>query len=494
MNWQEEYKRKLRTPEEAAKLIKSGERIAIGGSTDQPKIMQDALFARRDELSNVYIMITPLLTHPCWLQPGYEDSFNVALGGWTGPLGRALILEKRGEGLIPNSYYGTFMKSGERPGESKHTDFDWFMMKVSPPDERGVVSLGAFRWMKKELARKSKRIIAEVDTSQYWVHGDSTMSISEIDYFVEYTDPLTTMSGVDEALASVADEATRKQIRALAEQAVPYAKAVLVPAMIVAPELVMGTAESVLGLKAPEGTEAIAWHVAELIRDGDTIQLGEGAPSGYFGRMGIFDNKHNLGIHSEIGCRGVGRLIEGGVITGKYKAVHPGKSIFQGLDAIGPEELEYCVRNPDVEVYGVEHVADVRVISAHDNFVSMNNGLAVDLTGQICFESIFGGIPMQGPGGQPDFHIGAFYSKGGRAITALYSSAAGGTMSRIVPQFEAGTVVSVPRSHADYVVTEWGVAKLIGKSFRERAEELISIAHPEFRAELRKEAQKLFWP
>jgi len=158
MNWQEEYKRKLRTPEEAAKLIKSGERIAIGGSTDQPKIMQDALFARRDELSNVYIMITPLLTHPCWLQPGYEDSFNVALGGWTGPLGRALILEKRGEGLIPNSYYGTFMKSGERPGESKHTDFDWFMMKVSPPDERGVVSLGAFRWMKKELARKSKRI------------------------------------------------------------------------------------------------------------------------------------------------------------------------------------------------------------------------------------------------------------------------------------------------------------------------------------------------
>ena len=494
MDWQAEYKSKLRTAEEAAKLIKSGDRVAIGASTDQPKIMQEALFARRDELRNVEVQITPLLTHTCWLQPGYEDSFNVAMGGWTGPLGRPLILEKRGDGLIPNSYYGTFIKGGERLGESKHVDFDWFIMKVSPPNEQGVVSLGAFLWMKRALAKRSKSIIAEVDTSQYWVHGDTTMSVSDIDYFVEYTDPLATMSGVEEALASVEDEAMRQQIRAIATEAVPYARSMLVPALIVAPQMVMGTAESVLGLKAPEGTEAIAGHVAVLIRDGDTIQLGEGAPSGYFGRIGIFDNKHDLGVHSEIGCRGVGRLIQGGVITGKYKTVHPGKSIFQGLDAIGPEELEYCVGNPNVEVYGVEHVADVRIISALDNFVSMNNALSVDLTGQICFESILGGIPMQGPGGQPDFHIGAFYSKGGRAISALYSTAVDGTVSRIVPQFEEGTVVSVPRSHADYIVTEYGVAKLIGKSFRERAEELISIAHPDFRAELRKEAKKLFWP
>jgi len=494
MDWREEYRMKLRTAEEAARLIKSGERVAIGGSTDQPRIMQEALFARRDELKNVEVMITPMLTNTLWLQPGYDDSFNVALGGWTGPLGRPLILEKRGDGLIPNSYYGTFIKSGERPAESKHTDFDWFLMKVSPPNEQGVVSVGAFRWMKKELAKKSKMIIAEVDSSQYWVHGDTTMSVSEIDCFVEYTDPLTTMSGVEEALASVDDEAMRQQIRALAEQAVPYARAILVPALIAAPQLVMGLAESALGLKAPEGTEAIAGHVAELIRDGDTIQLGEGAPSGYFGRMGIFDNKHDLGVHSEIGCRGLGKLIEGGVITGRYKTVHPGKAIFQGLDAIGPEELEYCVENPDVEVYGVEHVADVKLISALDNFVSMNNALSVDLTGQICFESIFGGIPMHGPGGQPDFHMGAFYSKGGRAISVLYSTAADGSMSRIVPQFDVGTVVSIPRSHADYIVTEFGVAKLVGKSFRERAEELISIAHPDFRAELRKEAQKLFWP
>jgi len=152
------------------------------------------------------------------------------------------------------------------------------------------------------------------------------------------------------------------------------------------------------------------------------------------------------------------------------------------------------VENPKIEVHGLDHVSDVKLIAANDNFVSINNALSVDLTGQISFETIFGGIPMQGPGGQPDFHLGAFFSKGGRPITVLYSTAENGAISRIVPQFEPGTVVSIGRAHACYVVTEYGIAKLIGKSLRERAEELIAVAHPDFRAELRQEAQKLFYP
>jgi 4-hydroxybutyrate CoA-transferase len=130
----------------------------------------------------------------------------------------------------------------------------------------------------------------------------------------------------------------------------------------------------------------------------------------------------------------------------------------------------------------------------NDNMVSIQNGISVDLTGQINAETIFGGLPLNGPGGQPPSHIGALYSKGGRAITVMRATAVGGTVSCIVPQFEPGTVATVPRQYADYMVTEFGIAKLMGKSLRERAEELISIAHPDFRAELRKEAQKLFWP
>jgi 4-hydroxybutyrate CoA-transferase len=130
----------------------------------------------------------------------------------------------------------------------------------------------------------------------------------------------------------------------------------------------------------------------------------------------------------------------------------------------------------------------------HDNMVAINNALSVDLTGQINAEVIFGAVLINGPGGQPDSHMGALLSKGGRAITVMRSTVMGGTVSTIVPHFESGTVVTVGRQYADYIVTEYGIAKLMNKNFRERANELISVAHPDFRAELGKEAQQLFWP
>jgi len=492
LDWQDEYKRKLTTADDAAKLVQSGDRVAIGGSTDQPRMMQDAIFARRGELRNVDVVITPMLTHPCWLQPNYDDSFQVTIAGWSGPFGRPLLLEKRGYGLVPNTYHGIFVKGPEKPEESRHTEMDVFVMKVSPPNEQGLLSLGGYRWMKKEIAKRSKIVIGEVDTNQQWFCGDTTIPVSEIDHFVEYTDPMSTMAGIEEAMAATdLDEEAKSKFRQVAEMTLPYARSLFMPLLIQYPAQFMSLADEILGGPPPD-TQTISDYVSSLIRDGDTVQLGTGTPAGYFGQLGCFDKKHDLGVHTEVACRGLVDLIQSGVITGERKTVHPNKGIFQGLDGITPEETEYCVENPKIEVHGLEHVSDVKLIAANDNFVSMNNALSVDLTGQICFETVFGGIPMQGPGGQPDFHLGAFFSKGGRPITVLYSTVGNGDISRIVPQFEPGTVVSVGRAHACYVVTEYGIAKLIGKSLRERAEELIAIAHPDFRAELTKAAKELF--
>lgn len=347
--------------------------------------------------------------------------------------------------------------------------------------------------MKKEIAQNSKLIIGEVDENQQWFCGDTTMHISEIDYFVEYTNPMTTMDGIEQAMTDAGlDDEVRSKLRQVAEMTLPYARALWMPMMIDMPEQFLPFAEQMLA-DPPEATQAISDNVSSLIKDGDTIQLGQGTPAGYFAELGCFDNKLDLGVHTEVACRGLVDLVQGGVFSGKHKTVHQGKAILQGLDGINPEETKYCVENPEFELYGVSHVSDPKLVAAHDNFVSINNALSVDLTGQICFETIFNGIPMQGPGGQPDFHLGSYMSKGGRPITTLYSTAADGDISRIVPQFDQGAVVSVGRAHACYIVTEYGIARLIGKTFKERAQELIRVAHPDFRDELRSEAKSLFW-
>ena len=187
-------------------------------------------------------------------------------------------------------------------------------------------------------------------------------------------------------------------------------------------------------------------------------------------------------------------MVKEGRFTGKYKNIHRKKAVFNSFAGMSPEETMYAAENPKVELYSARYVDDPRVVAMHDNMVAINNGISVDLTGQINAEIVFGGMLLGGPGGQPDFHIGALLSKGGRAITVMRSAVLGGTVSTIVSQFEPGTVATVGRQYADYIVTEYGIAKLMNKNFRERAEELIAIAHPDFRAELRKESKRLFWP
>jgi 4-hydroxybutyrate CoA-transferase len=292
-------------------------------------------------------------------------------------------------------------------------------------------------------------VIAEINKSFIHTSGDNSIHISEIDYFVE---PVAT-----ERKAGSTDQLGRKAIE-------------------------IGKEEN-----------SIAELVGSLIKDGDTLQIGVGsAAECVAGVKGILDKKVDLGWHSETSPKGIIKLAREGVITGKRKTINTGKVVAIALGG-SEEDMKFVDRNPMFELYDAEYVLDPRVVSANDRFVGINAAVAVDLTGQIAAESV-GPAILSGPGGQLTFAIGAQLSKGGRFITTMQSTARGGKVSRIVPMLKEGSMVTVPRTLADIVVTEFGRAQLRGKTHRERALELIAVAHPDFRAELRKQAQELFWP
>ncbi|MDP2953018.1 MAG: acetyl-CoA hydrolase/transferase C-terminal domain-containing protein, partial [Chloroflexota bacterium] len=243
----------------------------------------------------------------------------------------------------------------------------------------------------------------------------------------------------------------------------------------------------------PRHVKPIAEHVSALIRNGDTLQLGTGGTSEALVRAGLLEGKEDIGWHSEVTPGGIVRLVKEGVVTGRYKTIDRGKAVAAALGGGTQEEMAFVHLNPLFELRDVEYTHHPRVIGSLDNMVAINNALAVDLTGQVAAESL-GPQMYSGAGGLLAFAIGATLSREGKFITTLPATARGGTLSTIVPCLEEGSVVTVPRVLTDIVATEYGVAKLKGKTQRERAEALISIAHPDFRAELRREAQKLLWP
>ncbi len=370
------------------------------------------------------------------------------------------------------------------------------MCVVSPPDRNGFCSFGFALWDKRNYAQRAKVVVAEVDENQIRTYGSNYIHVSEIDYFVEHTPKLIR----DEDITGLVGGIEPKGLRDAAEKAFrimdPNQRATWASWILSAEkESDMMAVSRILGLvEPPEEAKRIGEYVSTLVKDGDCIQIGIGSPAGFFPSLGVFDDKVDLGVHSEMIARGIPRLMETGVITGKRKNVNKGKMIVTGLTGASWDELQYFHQNPLVEVYDAQDVVNVVKIAANDNQVSMNNALSIDLTGQINVETILGSRIWNGPGGQPELHIGAMHSKGGRAITLLNSTAMRGTVSRIVPQLDEGATVTIPRYWADYVVTEYGIARLYGKNFRERANELIAIAHPNFRAELKKAAQKLFYP
>ena len=236
-----------------------------------------------------------------------------------------------------------------------------------------------------------------------------------------------------------------------------------------------------------EVQQKIAQNVASLIRDGDTIQLGIGGLPNAMADA-LMDKK-DLGVHTEMFSDAMGKLMEAGVINNYRKNMHPGQSIC--AFAWGSKDFcKYIDRNPLIRVLPVSYVNDPFVIAQNDHMVSVNSALQMDLTGQVCSESL-GFQQFSGTGGAFDFAYGAFHSKGGRGILALASTAKGGTVSRIQPGLTPGSVVSISRNIVDYVVTEYGIAHLRGKTVRQRRDALIAIAHPDFRQQLREEADKL---
>ncbi len=438
MGWQEEYERKVVSAEEAVKVIKSGDQVAFAYGLE-PLDLAMALIGRSAELNLKVLVPAPGRDFP-WYEPGWEEIFQVTVG-YILPVARKMMEEKRGDYLVSGLLWA------ENPAVRESVDV--LLIQLSPPDQHGNCSFGASLWDKKKAVRATQLVLAEVNDNLIRTSGDNFVHVSEIDYFVKHT-PTGRPPG----------------------------------------------AQDILGRKTAgpgEMEKTIAQYIATLIQDGDTLEVGVGGTAVWILILGVLEKKNDLGWHSENCPRGTATLIKNGVITGTRKTLNKNKAVATACGGGTKEEMDFFHMNPLLELHGSNYVLDPRIIGSHDNMVAMNSALAVDLTGQISAESL-GPLMISGTGGQLAFAIGAYLSKGGRNITVLPSTAKGGSRSRIVPQFELGTIVSVPRTLADIVITEHGIAKLKGKTQRQRAEELIAIAHPDFRSELRNEAKKLFWP
>jgi 4-hydroxybutyrate CoA-transferase len=495
-DWKEDYKRKLVSVDEAARVVQSGDLVVLPISGPQQVAM--ALGRRKDELKNVSLEASAPSVDPGWLQPGWEESFSVGvphfLGGLARPSHDAKLIS-----FIPCPMSLRYKYCDEERRRDRR-DIDVFITELSPPDSNGFCSFGPHLWNKRSYAKRARVVIAEVDKNMvYPFRGGNIIHVSEVDYFVEAPTARVTDDHIKELILTTVKDENKQQewivalTKANKHQPEYTARAfnLLGPLIdAINPDFFTG----VMGLEDPY-PEAydMAGYVKELIKDGDTIQIGVGRPTTWLPKVGLFDGYEDMGIHSELSAWGQPKLIREGIFTGKRKTLHPGKAIYSSLDGAGWEEYIWMSDNPLVEMYDTEYTNNPTVIAQNENMVSINSILQIDLTGQITCETQFGPRIVNGPGGQLEFHLGAVMSKGGRAISMLRSLAFGGS-STIVAQMPEGSLVTIPRQFADYVVTEYGIASLAGKSHRERANELIAIAHPDFRAELKQAASNMFYP
>ena len=502
MDWRDEYKKRLVSAEDAVRVVRSGDRVVIP-LAQQPDVLATALAARKDELKGVEILQGVTGSVYPWYQPGYEEAFTINCAQYTGPRPRPLMWERRGD-FTPVTYAMEFKDIDERrPG---CIDPDVCVVVVSPPNEHGFCSFGESLWEKKEYVKRAKVTLAEVNAHLIRTHGDNFVHVSEIDHFVEATPYEPTPEELEEHVYSKMPDEIRDRFKTMiAEVSAPSPGLWRMKDSMEGMIAILGAEgfyrlyrDSVLGAgDVAEHIFGIAHYLGMLIHDGDCIQIGTGNTSNPLVRAGVFEDKQDLGFHCETAPPGIPSLVYEGVFTGRYKNIDQGKAVctsFWPCSSQNQRDLDILNENPLIELYGSHYTNNASVIAANDNHVSINNALYVDLTGQIASETIPGFLLYNGPGGQMDWVIGALNSKGGRSVTVLPSMAVGGSISRIAPLMEEGIMVTVPRTYADFIVTEHGIASLLGKSQRKRADELIAVAHPDHRAELRKEAQRLFYP
>jgi len=421
MNWLDDYKAKLTSAEEAVSMIETGDRIYYGGNAAIPQALVRALAARKNELEHVQLNHVLLLGDDPLSAPEMEGHFRHN-SLFVGPADREAVNDARAD------YVPIFLHQIPRLFYDEIIPLDVCMIMVSPPDEHGFMSLGVETLASKAACLTADHIIVQVNEKMPRILGDSFIHVNRADKIVEYTEALPTLDPKP----------------------------------------------------ANEVELAIGQHILEMIEPGMTLQMGIGGiPDAVYASL---EGQLELGIHTEMISDGAMHAIERGVVSGFKKTLHQGKVII--TFALGSEELyDYLDNNPLIEAHPVDYVNDPFIISQNENLMAINSAIEVDLTGQVCSDSI-GPKIYSGFGGQVDFIRGAARSKGGKPIIALPSTAKGGEISRIVPFLKQGAGVVTSRADVHYIVTEHGVANIFGKNRRERVEALISIADPQFRQEL----------
>jgi 4-hydroxybutyrate CoA-transferase len=425
-NWLERFQSKIVPAERAVEAIASGNRVFLTGNCSVPQVLLGALVRRAPALHEVEICQVLTVGPADYVSPAMAGHLRVNTLFISDNV-RAAVNEGRAD-FTPCrlSEVPLLFSTGALP-------LDVALIHVSPPDEHGFCSFGLEVGITKAAAAHARIVIAEVNPRMPRTLGDSFIHVSKLTHIVQ----------VDYAL----------------------------------PEVKLG--------EPTEITKAIGRHCASLIEDGATLQLGIGAiPDAVL--LYLRDKRH-LGIHSELFSDGVVELVEAGVVTNERKTLHPGKLIAGFL--IGTRRLyEFVDNNPLVELHPTEYINDPAVIRLNDHMVAINSAIEVDLTGQVCADSI-GSRLYSGVGGQLDFIQGAARSKGGKPIIALPARC--GEFSKIVPMLKPGAGVTTGRNDVHYVITEYGIAALHGKTLRQRVRSLIAIAHPDFREELERQAAAL---
>ena len=481
-NWRDEYQSRLKTPSQAMEVVKDGDLVGI--TILAPTALTAAFEARAKELGRVNIRglapREPNLYNPASFRG--EREIELFIGDGMRPAHDAKIAT-----YLPNTFMLGMKAFDDARPEARMPDV--WLTPCSVPNEAGFVHFGAHMWQRRSYAKRCPVTIAMVDPNIYPVHGDVWMHVSEIHTFIEGAITPVDVAGIESRVRSLSPEADRPALLSLLKSC-SIDQLALVEQLfhMMPPDLI----KQALGLAEvdPEA-QAIADNIRQLIRDGDTIQVGVGQPSSLMFKAGAFDDAKHLGLHTELGSPGLAKLWQRGILDNSMKTIHRGKSVAVAWSGCDGEDLQIIADNPAFELYDPDYLLNPRLMSQNRNMTSINSAIGVDLLGQIASEDRFGGHMVNGTGGQPDTHLSAALSPGGRAITVMRSTALEGTLTKVVARHEAGTLVTIPRYLADTIVTEHGVARLLDKNHRQRAEELISIAHPDFRAELRQQANDL---
>jgi acyl-CoA hydrolase len=436
MNHQAQYREKLVSPRRAAASVKSGDHVFYGHFMMSPTFMDGYLAQRKDELRDVRVsgLCFPGMTQTAACDP---ERAHFLYDDWFFSGGSRRLHDQDLCHHTPILYHecAQLIAAYHEP--------DVFMVKTAPMDSHGYFNYSVTNSIHEAIASKAKRVVVEVNENAPVCLGGSheAIHISQVDMVVE-----TDHRPVDEMLPAVPDAAD----------------------------------------------QAIAEHVVGLLEDGCVIQLGIGAMPNLVGKIIAKSDLKDLGGHTEMLADAYVEMVESGVMNGRRKAFDKGRIPY--AFAMGSRALYAFVdRNRAVASYGSDYTNDFRVISSHDKFVAINNAVEIDLFGQVCSESA-GTRHISGTGGQLDFIYSAFHSRGGKGViclSSLHGKKDGEKKSRIVPRLAPGGIVTLPRSMVHYVVTEYGAADLKGKTTWQRAELLINLAHPEVRADLIKEAEKM---